>query len=54
MSSRAAQMMGDDLEAMGPVRLAEVEEAQKKIASVALRLQEEGTIVIAGAGEDVV
>ncbi|MEL6177409.1 MAG: flagellar motor switch protein FliG [Myxococcota bacterium] len=54
MSSRAAQMMADDLEAMGPVRLAEVEEAQKKIAAVALRLQEEGTIVIAGAGEDVV
>ena len=54
MSSRAAQMMADDLEAMGPVRLADVEESQKKIAAVALRLQEDGTIVIAGAGEDVV
>ena len=54
MSSRAAEMMADDLEAMGPVRLADVESAQKKVAAVALRLQEEGAIVIAGAGDDVV
>ena len=54
MASRAADMMRDDLAAMGPTRLAEVEEAQKEIAQTALRLQEEGTIVIAGAGEDVV
>lgn len=54
MSSRAADMMRDDLAAMGPARLSDVEIAQKEIAQIALRLQEEGTIVIAGAGEDVV
>ncbi len=54
MSSRAAEMMRDDLAAMGPVRVADVEQAQKEIAQIALRLQEEGTIVIAGAGDDVV
>lgn len=54
MSSRAAEMMRDDLAAMGPTRLADVENAQKEIAKIALRLQEEGTIVIAGAGDDVV
>jgi flagellar motor switch protein FliG len=54
MSSRAADMMRDDLAAMGPARLSDVETAQKEIAQIALRLQEEGTIVIAGAGEDVV
>jgi flagellar motor switch protein FliG len=54
MSSRAADMMKDDLAAMGPVRVSDVEAAQKEIAQIALRLQEEGTIVIAGAGEDVV
>lgn len=54
MSSRAADMMREDLEAMGPVKLSDVEEAQKAIATIALRLQEEGTIVVAGAGGDVV
>ncbi len=54
MSSRAAEMMRDDLSAMGPARLADVERAQQEIAQIALRLQEEGTIVIAGAGEAIV
>jgi flagellar motor switch protein FliG len=55
MSSRAAEMMKEDLEAMGPVKLSDVETAQKSIANIALRLQEEGTIVVAGgAGGDIV
>ena len=43
MSERAAQMMKDDLEAKGPVRLSEVEAAQKEIIVTARRMAEEGT-----------
>ena len=50
MSTRAAEMLEEDLEAMGPVPLSDVERVQKEISSIALRLQEEGKIVIAGAG----
>ncbi len=51
MSKRAAELLKDDLEASGPVRLSEVEEAQKEILEVALRLAEEGTIMLGGKGE---
>ena len=51
MSKRAAELLKDDLEASGPVRLTEVEEAQKEILEVALRLAEEGTIMLGGKGE---
>lgn len=54
MSSRAAEMVREDLAVMGPVRLADVEGAQREIAQVALRLQEEGSIVLAGAGDEMV
>ncbi len=54
MSSRAAEMLREDLEIMGQVRLSDVENAQREIAQIALRLQEEGTIVLATAGEDMV
>jgi flagellar motor switch protein FliG len=54
MSTRAAEMMREDLEIMGPVRVSDVENAQREIAQVALRLQEEGSIVLAAAGEDMV
>ena len=50
MSSRAADMLKDDLEAKGPVKLSEVEEAQKEILTVARRLAEEGQISLGGAG----
>jgi flagellar motor switch protein FliG len=46
MSSRAAQMLSDDLAAMGPVKLALVEEAQAAIAKMALELSEKGRITI--------
>lgn len=50
ISQRAAEMIKDDLEALGPVRLSEVEGAQLEAVSVALRLEEEGTIIIPGRG----
>lgn len=52
LSKRAAEMLKDDLEVMRPVRLAEVQEAQQAIVSVALQLKNEGKLVIAGAGGD--
>lgn len=54
MSSRAAEMLRDDLEGKGPVRLSEVETAQKEMLGVVDRLVEEGTIVLQGKGEDFV
>ena len=50
MSERAAQMMKDDLEARGPVRLSEVEAAQKEILIIARRLGEEGKLQLGGKG----
>ncbi|MBS1186272.1 MAG: fliG [Burkholderiaceae bacterium] len=52
MSQRAAEMMRDDLESKGPVRLSEVESQQKEILQVVRRLADEGQIVIGGKGED--
>ncbi|MGB6487228.1 MAG: flagellar motor switch protein FliG [Steroidobacteraceae bacterium] len=54
MSQRAAEMLRDDLEAKGPVRLSEVEAAQKEILQVARKLAEAGTIALAGKGEEYV
>lgn len=50
MSSRAAEMLKDDLEAAQPVKLSEVEAAQKEILSVARRLADAGEINIGGGG----
>ncbi len=50
MSKRAAEMLQDDLEAMGPVRISEVEAAQKEILSVARRLSDAGEIMLGGGG----
>ncbi len=53
MSQRAAEMMRDDLEAMGPVRLSDVEGAQKAILAIARNLAEKGEIMLGGgAGDD--
>ena len=54
MSKRAAELLRDDLEAKGPVRVSEVEGAQKEILSVARRLADEGEIVLGGGGEDMI
>ncbi|MEM7542489.1 MAG: flagellar motor switch protein FliG [Pseudomonadota bacterium] len=50
MSQRAADMLRDDLEAKGPVKLSEVEGAQKEILTVARRLAEEGQISLGATG----
>ena len=52
MSKRAAEMLRDDLEAKGPVRVSEVEAAQKEILAVARRMAEEGSISLGGASGD--
>jgi flagellar motor switch protein FliG len=52
MSTRAADMIRDDLEAMGPVRLSEVEAMQQSIVKIAMKLEEEGKIVLNKAGGD--
>ncbi|MDR0674315.1 MAG: flagellar motor switch protein FliG [Zoogloeaceae bacterium] len=50
MSQRAAEMLREDLESKGPVRLSEVEAEQKEILKVVRRLADEGQIVLGGAG----
>nr|WP_097356994.1 flagellar motor switch protein FliG [Candidatus Enterovibrio escacola] len=52
MSKRAAEMLQDDLEAMGPIRVADVEAAQKEILSVARRLSDAGEIMLSSGGAD--
>ncbi|MCL2093274.1 MAG: flagellar motor switch protein FliG [Treponema sp.] len=52
MSKRAAGMLKEDMEYMGPVRLKDVEEAQQKIVSIIRHLEDTGEIVIARAGEE--
>ncbi|MDR1228303.1 MAG: flagellar motor switch protein FliG [Azoarcus sp.] len=52
MSSRAAEMLREDLEAKGPVRLSEVEAEQKEILKIVRRLAEEGQIVMGGRGSE--
>ena len=52
MSKRAAANIMDEMEALGPVRLTEVQTAQKEIINVARRMSDEGTIVLAGRGGD--
>jgi flagellar motor switch protein FliG len=52
MSSRAADMLREDLEAKGPVRLSEVEAEQKEILKIVRRLGDEGQIVLGGRGGD--
>mgnify|MGYP001431453033 FL=1 len=51
MSQRAAEMLKDDLEALGPVRLSEVEAAQKEILAIVRKMAEQGTIALGGKGE---
>jgi flagellar motor switch protein FliG len=54
MSQRAAEMLKGDLEAKGPVRLSDVEAAQKEILLAARKLADEGTIQLGGKGEQYV
>jgi flagellar motor switch protein FliG len=52
MSQRAAEMLRDDLEAKGPVRVSEVEGEQKEILKIVRRMAEEGTIAMGGKAEN--
>ena len=54
MSSRAAQSIQDAIADKGPMRLAEVQEAQKEMLAIARRLAAEGTIQLGGKGDDYV
>ncbi len=54
MSKRASEMLRDDLESRGPVRLSEVEAAQKEILAIARRMMDSGELVIGGKGESFV
>jgi flagellar motor switch protein FliG len=53
LSERASEMLREDMEVMGPVKLSEVEEAQQEIIKIAKRLESEGRIVLAKGGDDV-
>jgi flagellar motor switch protein FliG len=52
ISSRAAEVIKEDLEVMGPVRLSDVEKAQSEIIKIVRKMEEEGKIFIAGRGGD--
>ncbi|WP_298440429.1 flagellar motor switch protein FliG [uncultured Ferrimonas sp.] len=52
MSKRQADMIRDDLEAMGPIRISDVETAQKEILAIARRLSDAGEIMLGGGGGD--
>ena len=53
LSERASEMLKEDMEVMGPVKLSEVEEAQQEVIKIAKRLESEGRIVLAKGGDDV-
>ncbi|MEK6795848.1 MAG: flagellar motor switch protein FliG [Spirochaetota bacterium] len=52
MSKRASTLLKEDMDYMGPIRLKDVEEAQQKIVNIIRKLEEQGDIVVARAGED--
>ncbi len=52
MSKRASTLLKEDMEYMGPIRMKDVEESQQKIVSIIRKLEEQGEIVVARAGED--
>ena len=52
MSKRMAEMIREDMEFMGPVRLRDVEEAQQKIVNIIRKLEEAGEIIISRGGGD--
>ena len=52
MSERAAQLIKEDMEFMGPVRVSDVEQAQQKIVDVVRRLEDAGELIISGRGAE--
>jgi flagellar motor switch protein FliG len=53
LSERASDMLKEDMEVMGPIKLSEVEEAQQEIIKIAKRLESEGRIILTKGGDDV-
>jgi flagellar motor switch protein FliG len=51
MSSRASELIKEDMEYMGPVRLSDVEAAQQRIVDIVRRLEEAGELIISGRGD---
>jgi flagellar motor switch protein FliG len=54
MSDRAALMLKEDLDSLGPTKMSDVEKGQQKIIAVCKKLEDEGKIVIGGGGEEMV
>ena len=54
MSERATEMLKEEMEYMGPVKIRDVEESQQKIVNKIRALEEAGEIILAGSGEDIV
>lgn len=55
MSKRASEMLREEIEYMGPVRIRDVEEAQQKIVNVIRRLEESGEIIVSrGKGDEII
>jgi flagellar motor switch protein FliG len=54
MSQRAGEMLAEDMEALGPVRIRDVKAAQKEVLSTVRRLQQEGAIAVGGGREEYV
>ncbi|MFH1745716.1 MAG: flagellar motor switch protein FliG [Planctomycetota bacterium] len=52
MSERAAQLIKEEMEFMGPVRVSDVETAQQKIVDIVRRLEDAGEVIVAGKGGD--
>ena len=52
MSKRASTLLKEDMDYMGPIRLKDVEEAQQRIVAIIRKLEEQGEIVVARAGEE--
>ena len=52
MSKRAASMLEEDMQFMGPVRMSDVEEVQQKIVGIIRKLEETGEVIIARGGDD--
>ncbi len=52
MSRRASTLLSEDMEFMGPIRIRDVEEAQQRIVNIIRKLEEQGEVIIARAGED--
>ena len=53
LSSRASEMLKEDINASGPVRMRQVEEAQQRIVGIVRRLEESGDLVVQRGAEDV-